>query len=254
MLQSKVESLLRTLAVVGALAAIVATEAARADDPVEEKNDAVEVSVDIDPGIAVAPELAEAVRAEAEQMTSLFNRDAAAAFADEGSHPDRSPHTLKLTFRAALISERLASSVGEAIESTGSGQKSMTFVNLTLDRQTGDHLEMADLFEEYGPDSPAFLAIQAYARDRLEVERAARLDIGDLPPEDYEWILDGTKEPALLSTYAVKAAPSGDKAGGLLLQFPPGQIGSQDEGSYELELPSLLFSEYLVPEYQDLFE
>lgn len=238
----------------GALCAIAATEPARAEDPLNQQNEAVEISVHIDPALTAAPELMDAVRAQAEQMTSLFSRDAAEAQASEDGNPDWAPHTLQLTFRAAYVSERLASSIGEAVEGSGSGATSATFANLTMDRQTGETLEIADLFESYGPESPAFLAVQAYVRDRLEVERAARLDIGDLPPEDYEWVLDGTKDPALLATYAVKAAPSGERASGLLLQFPPGQIGSQDEGSYELELPSLLFMEYLAPEYRDLFE
>jgi hypothetical protein len=234
---------------------VVKPEPASAQSDLDRQTEAVEIAIQIDPEIESAPDLLAIVRATAESAAARFAEAADAAFASAGRQANWLPHTLDLTFSATHISERLASAVGELNEFTGDAQGIATFVNLTMDRETGATLGMADLFEDYGPQSAAFLAIQTFARDRLEVERASRLDIGDLPPEDYEWVLQGTKEPALLSAFAVLAGTvAGGKASGLILFFPPDQIGSSAEGAYELELPSLLFSGYLKAEYRDLFE
>ena len=215
---------------------------------------AVDIGLAVDPKAAAVSGLFELLAQESERAAEEFKAQADADYAERGTSGTWNAYFLDRVSSVTFQSDRLVS-VFTAIDSySGGAHPNQNFATLLYDAEKGAPITADVLMPGFTADGEAFLAMQAYAQERLKFERAQRLSIDEVPPEDMEWIYEGTANPGELATFTVMPSETPGVASGLKLHFAPYQVGSYAEGPYEVEVPALVFTDYLAPEYRALFD
>ena len=246
----------KLLAVILAASAIagLSTPASSSGLFIEEASPQIEIRVAIDPKAASDPQLLAFLHEDATALAAEYRKLAREDHAERGDTSSWNAHYLDAAYEVTFLTGKIASVVSKRDAFTGGAHGNQDFQTMLLDLDAGKQIAADALFDDFSPQSEAFKAMQAFVRDSISFERASRLGLPEIPPEDLDWILDGTAEPSQLQRFTLMAYDEAEKATGLMLYFPPYQVGSYAEGSYLLDVPALVFSEYLAAKFRPLFD
>ena len=221
---------------------------------IEETNPKIDIRIAIDPTASSHPGLLEILHEDASALAAKQRQLAAEDHTERGGEPSWNPHQLDAAYEVTFFNGKIASVVSKRDTYTGGAHGNQDFVTMLLDLEGGRRINPEGLFVDFSPGSEAFEAIQAYVRDSISFERASRLGLPEIPPEDLDWILEGTATPEQLLRFTLMDYDEAEKVSDILMYFPPYQVGSYAEGSYMLDVPALVFADYLAPEFRPLFD
>ena len=220
-----------------ALAAMMAAASASAEVLFDERTPAYEAHAEIDDALAVLPDLAASLRAQALASLAEFKQWSAEGPMDFGR-----PYSFASADRAVFVAPGYVSVLSSVDMYTGGAHGLYGVSANTYRAPGGEPLRLGALVTAEG-----VAAIAAALRAAV----AQQVHGGEIPDFWAEAVADATT-PARLDAFVIAAGPDG-RAAGVTFHFSPYEVGPWSEGAPEMTLPAEGLRPWLTAEGAALF-
>ena len=196
-----------------------------------------------------------AYRRRMEDMHDYRNRlrkDADAARRDQLQiDAEFRPWSYDLSFSTTARAGSLISILGQELSDTGGAHPNLDYRGYIANAETGDILELSNLFTLRKQEMPALVIAMCEA---LKVEKIARIGEATIHGEPIVCRSVETESRLVHVQFVLAPSTIEDRFGGVTAWFPPYTVGAFAEGPYSVTIPQGVFAPDLKPTYRNLFE